>query len=126
MGNLRGNLAAMSDSLSSLHQGMRGKADADAVEQARAELSGLVETLQSRVTQLADSTTLEFSRALYLRVSAEGVEIGRPGDPLKFTADNATASVNTFEANAFTVRRGDAPEWTWRATASGLGLQWIG
>lgn len=148
MGNLRGNLAAMSDSLSSLHQGMRGKADADAVEQARAELSGQMETLQSRVTQLADSTTLEFSRALqarealqsaqqaleaaqqamalYLRVSAEGVEIGRPGDPLKFTADNATASVNTFEANAFTVRRGDAPEWTWRATASGLGLQWIG
>lgn len=148
IGNLRSNLSAVSDSLSSLHQGISGKADADAVASAREEMSQWAETLQSRITQLADSTTLEFSRALqarealqeaqeallaaqsamalYLRVSADGVEIGRPGDPLKFTADNATASVNTFSAEAFTVRRGEEAQWTWRATASGLGLHWAG
>lgn len=148
VGDLRENMAAVSDALDSLHQGLSGKADTETVEDARQELLGMTALLQSRITQLADSTTLEFSKtlqaqqaleeaqqalaqaqsamALYLRVSADGVEIGRPGDPLKFTADNATASVNTFEADNFTIRRSGAPEWTWRATASGLGLHFTG
>ena len=64
----------------------------------------------------------------FLRVTEEGIEIGREGDPALFRADNRTLDVAHVKAQ----RLGIAPslhqeeEWAWMATQTGLGLKYVG
>lgn len=64
----------------------------------------------------------------WVRITEDGLEIGKEGDTARFQADNRTLSV----ANVKTERVGIAQtldqdeEWAWIATKSGLGLKYIG
>ncbi len=64
----------------------------------------------------------------WVRITEDGLEIGKEGDTARFQADNRTLSV----ANVKTERVGIAQtldqdeEWAWIATNSGLGLKYIG
>lgn len=66
-------------------------------------------------------------RAL-VRVTEEGLEIGRFGDAAVFRADNRTMEVTNIKTErvALAQRMSDSPEWAWAAYRHGLCLKWIG
>lgn len=64
----------------------------------------------------------------FVRVTEDGLEIGRAGDPMRFVATNRTLEVPVVKTEQMTIAQsmsGDA-EWSWIATNSGLGLRYIG
>ena len=121
-----------------------GKDGLEALEAEAAALRGTVTTLESRITQLSSGLTVEVTArtaaqsaletaqnalravqdalSLYVRITTGGVEIGRPGDPVRLTADNAQLDA----ANVTVRERLSIGNFTWRETSSGLGLQWEG
>lgn len=65
---------------------------------------------------------------VFLRVTEQGLEIGRAGDGAVFRADNRTMEVTNVKTERVAVAQrmsGDA-EWAWVASASGLSLKWVG
>ncbi len=64
----------------------------------------------------------------YLRVTEDGLEIGRVGDTARFRADNRTMEVTNVKTEriGITQAMGMDEEWAWIATKSGLGLKYVG
>jgi len=64
----------------------------------------------------------------YLRVTEDGLEIGRVGDTARFRADNRTMEVTNVKTEriGITQAMGVDEEWAWIATKSGLGLKYLG
>ena len=64
----------------------------------------------------------------YLRVTEDGLEIGRVGDTARFRADNRTMEVTNVKTErlGITQAMGVDEEWAWIATKSGLGLKYVG
>ena len=65
---------------------------------------------------------------VYLRVTQDGLEIGRAGDPARFRADNRTLEVTNIKTErlGITQAMSQQEEWAWIAARSGLGLKYIG
>ena len=64
----------------------------------------------------------------FLRVTENGLEIGKEGDPAVFRADNRTLEVTNVktERMGITQRMAQNEEWAFAAYGSGLSLKWIG
>ena len=64
----------------------------------------------------------------YLRVTENGLEIGRVGDTARFRADNRTLDVTNVKTErlGITQQMGMPEEWAWIATKTGLGLKYLG
>lgn len=64
----------------------------------------------------------------FLRVTEEGIEIGRDGDPALFRADNRTLDVTHVKTQRLGIARSMHldEEWAWIATQTGLGLKYVG
>lgn len=64
----------------------------------------------------------------YLRVTENGLEIGRVGDDARFRADNRTLEVTNIKTErvGITQAMGMDEEWAWIATKTGLGLKYLG
>lgn len=65
---------------------------------------------------------------VYLRVTENGLEIGKEGDPARFRADNRTLEVTNVKTERLGIAQSMAQdeEWAWIATRTGLGLKYIG
>lgn len=65
---------------------------------------------------------------VYLRVTENGLEIGKEGDPARFRADNRTLEVTNVKTERLGIAQSMAQdeEWAWIATKTGLGLKYIG
>ncbi|MBQ9263744.1 MAG: hypothetical protein IJ189_05975 [Clostridia bacterium] len=64
----------------------------------------------------------------YLRVTENGLEIGREGDSARFRADNRTMEVTNVKTERLGISQamGLPEEWAFVATKTGLGLKYIG
>lgn len=64
----------------------------------------------------------------FLRVTEDGLEIGRVGDPAVFRADNRTLEVTNVKSERLGVTRrmSQSEEWAVAAYDSGLSIKWIG
>lgn len=64
----------------------------------------------------------------FLRVTADGLEIGKVGDPAIFRADNRTLEVTNVKTERLgvTQRMTQNEEWAIAAYGSGLSIKWIG
>ncbi|MBE5786822.1 MAG: hypothetical protein E7324_04695 [Clostridiales bacterium] len=64
----------------------------------------------------------------FLRVTEDGLEIGRVGDPAVFRADNRTLEVTNIKTERLgvTQRMSENEEWAVSAYDSGLSIKWIG
>lgn len=64
----------------------------------------------------------------YLRITENGLEIGRVGDTARFRADNRTLEVTNVKTERLGVAQalGLPEEWAWIATRTGLGLKYMG
>lgn len=64
----------------------------------------------------------------FLRITPEGLEIGRVGDTARFRADNRTLDVTNVKAERLGIAQAmNLPEeWAWIATRTGLGLKYVG
>lgn len=64
----------------------------------------------------------------YLRVTENGLEIGRVGDTARFRADNRTLEVTNLKSErlGITQQMGLKEEWAWIATRTGAGLKYVG
>lgn len=149
---LRAQMIAQSGTMDAIVQGLQGKADASeilhALEASQAQNLAIIQQLQSQITQLSDSVTIRIAQTtqvqnelaatqetlllaqktldLYLRVTLEGVEIGRADDPAVLRADNASLNVRSVEAHAFTLLRNDQPSFRWTTGTTGSGWKYVG
>lgn len=66
--------------------------------------------------------------SVYLRVTENGLEIGKVEDSAKFRADNRTLEVTNIKTERLGIaqRMSQGEEWAWVAAASGLGLKYVG
>lgn len=64
----------------------------------------------------------------FLRVTENGLEIGKVGDPAIFRADNRTLEVTNVKTERLgvTQRMAQNEEWAFAAYGSGLSIKWIG
>ena len=64
----------------------------------------------------------------YLRVTEDGLEIGRVGEAEKFSATNRRMEVTNIKTErvGITQAMGLPEEWAWIATKTGLGLKYLG
>ena len=64
----------------------------------------------------------------FLRVTENGLEIGKVGDPAIFRADNRTLEVTNVKTErlGITQRMAQNEEWAFAAYGSGLSIKWIG
>ncbi len=64
----------------------------------------------------------------FLRITPEGLEIGRVGDTARFRADNRTLDVTNVKTERLGIAQAmNLPEeWAWIATRTGLGLKYVG
>ena len=64
----------------------------------------------------------------FLRVTENGLEIGKVGDPAIFRADNRTLEVTNVKTErlGITQRMTQNEEWAFAAYGSGLSIKWIG
>ena len=66
--------------------------------------------------------------SVYLRVTENGLEIGKIEDSAKFRADNRTLEVTNIKTERLGIaqRMSQGEEWAWMAAGSGLGLKYVG
>ena len=64
----------------------------------------------------------------YLRITPDGLEIGRAGDTARFRADNRTLEVTNVKTERLGITQALSlpEEWAWIATNTGLGLKYLG
>ena len=64
----------------------------------------------------------------YIRVTENGLEIGREGDSARFQADNRTLDVTNVKTERLGIAQAmdTEEEWIWTASKTGIGLKYIG
>lgn len=63
-----------------------------------------------------------------VRITEDGLEIGRSGDPMRFVATNRTLEVPAVKTEQMGIAQNMSTdtEWVWEASASGLALKYVG